>query len=515
MPYAFNPFTDALDYHANVSKDAHVQLVDTGNISVGDSQTMDSITTGTKNTVLGAQSGTSLADGEDNVLVGYNSGQFLSSGDDCVFIGHFSGYYQVSAEDCVMIGTSAGSSGVDTTRATYIGYTAGSKINGGDANTFIGYYSGTGQSFVSGTSDGDTADHLIDSTENFDADGIVKIGMTIQNRDEDTETTITAVDDGDLTLTASIFNLGGGTGGEAYRILTARGGYNVGVGRKTLYEVSSGSFNTAVGNGAGIAIRSGNDNVLIGNEAGELLTDEDNNIFLGYRAGTWHKLSDRLIIDGHTRTNQAEEITNAIIYGVMSANPTSQTLTINAAANIGAGANRVEIDNTGSTTFNGTARIDWAKVTAASITQGTGDHSGTTGDTSGLVGDLSTAFDGNYYHIDEVAAGFDVIVHFTGVTAFNWVQCICNYQGSVSHAVMVQAYNWNTTTWDSYKIVPAAVDEFGAGINTQGDSGFFVPDDINYVGTGGDVGKVDIRLLHSTAGNANHDFDVDCVALYQ
>ena len=181
----------------------------------------------------------------------------------------------------------------------------------------------------------------------------------------------------------------------------------------------------------------------------------------------------------------------------------------------GGTTNFLQIIADGSISFNGTARINWAKITAASITQGAGGHSGTTGDTSGLVGDLTVAFDGNYYHIDEVAAGFDVIIHFTSVTAFNWVQCICNYHGTVSHAVMVQVYNWITTTYDSYRIVPCALDEFGAGINTQGDSGFFIPDDTNYIGTGGDAGKVNIRILHSSSGNAAHDFDVDCVALYQ
>jgi len=194
-------------------------------------------------------------------------------------------------------------------------------------------------------------------------------------------------------------------------------------------------------------------------------------------------------------------------------------LTIDSAQNtkIGDGGttNYTNIAADGTITQKGTARIDWTKITAASITKGAGTHSGTTGDTTGFVADLDTAHDGNYYHIDEVAAGFDVIVHFTSVTAFNWVQALCNYKGTVSHGVVVQVYNWSTTVYDSYKTVPCAINEFGAGINIIGDCGFFVPDDTNYIGTGGDAGKVNVRILHSSSGNAAHDFDADCIALYQ
>ena len=169
----------------------------------------------------------------------------------------------------------------------------------------------------------------------------------------------------------------------------------------------------------------------------------------------------------------------------------------------------------GEISFDSTARIGWAKKTAASITKGNGGFDGTTGDASGLVGDITTAFDGNYIHIDEVAAGFDIAIHFTSIEAFNWVQCLCNYKGAVAHAVMVQVYNWVSGVYDSFRIVPAAIAEFGAGINTIGDSGFFVPDDSAYIGTGANDGKVNVRILHNSSGNSAHDFYIDCVALYQ
>lgn len=320
----------ATDLLVNTINAAYIQLVATGNVSLGDAQTMDSLTTGNINTVIGAGgTGTSLTIANGNILIGYSCGNFLKDTDNNIIIGRNAGYSQVSPETCVIIGYGAGQSGVDTTRAVYVGHQAGGTIKGGEANVFIGYNSGRGHNPVSGTADGTTANHLIDSSETFLTDGIVKSGMVIQNTDDDTETTITAVADGDLTLTADIF-----VSGEDYTIITAKGSYNVGVGRRTLYGITDGAYNIAVGQGAGIALRSGDSNTLLGSEAGELLTDEDYNIYIGNRAGKFHKLDDRLIIDAYTRTSQALEITSAIIYGVMSAAIANQTLRLNAKVGI-------------------------------------------------------------------------------------------------------------------------------------------------------------------------------------
>jgi hypothetical protein len=309
----------------------YVALIAIGNIAIGDASTLDSLTTGNLNIVIGTGSaGTKIEDGNGNIIIGYSAGINLVSTDNNIIIGRSAGYFQQTPEESVMIGYAAGQVGKDTLKATYIGYMAGSMIDGGDANTYIGYKAGLGQSSIYGTSDGDTADHLIDSTAAFSTNGIVKTGMVIKNTTASTATTITNVADGDLTLTADIFNNGGGAGGEAYTIVTANGSYNVAVGRRTLDEISSGNYNVALGNGAGIAVRSGDDNTLIGSESGELLTDESNNIFLGYRSGMWHKLGSRLIIDAFSRASQAVEITDAIVYGVMSSIVANQHLYINA-----------------------------------------------------------------------------------------------------------------------------------------------------------------------------------------
>ena len=194
----------------------YVALIAIGNIAIGDSSTLDSLTTGNLNIVIGTGSaGTKIEDGNGNIIIGYSAGINLVSTDNNIIIGRSAGYFQQTPEESVMIGYAAGQVGTDTLKATYIGYMAGSIIDGGDANTYIGYKAGLGQSSIYGTSDGDTASHLIDSTAAFSTNGIVKTGMVIKNTTASTATTITNVADGDLTLTADIFNNGGGAGGEA------------------------------------------------------------------------------------------------------------------------------------------------------------------------------------------------------------------------------------------------------------------------------------------------------------
>lgn len=154
-------------------------------------------------------------------------------------------------------------------------------------------------------------------------------------------------------------------------------------------------------------------------------------------------------------------------------------------------------------TFANAGRIGWTKKTAASVSAGT-------------VGDLQTLGDGNFHHTDEAAAtpGFSLTVGFTSIAAFNWVQIVGTYAGT--HSVGIQLYNWTTATWDTFGAMDAGVaDVSTAGEYILGNHSFFVPDDANYIGTGGDAGKVNVRFHHTAAGNASHDLDLDVVALYQ
>jgi len=183
----------------------------------------------------------------------------------------------------------------------------------------------------------------------------------------------------------------------------------------------------------------------------------------------------------------------------------------------GGSTNYTIFDVDGDISQSGTARIDWTKITANSITQGNGTHSGTVGGQGGEVGDIQTAGDGNFYHIDEQHAdpGFELTIHFTSVTAFNWVKILATYKGQASHMVQISVYNNSTTTWDCFDALHSSgrAEVATAGEYTLKNCDFFVPDDTNYISGG----NVNVRIRHTFNGNGNtsDDLDVDVVALYQ
>jgi len=174
------------------------------------------------------------------------------------------------------------------------------------------------------------------------------------------------------------------------------------------------------------------------------------------------------------------------------------------------GSNFIGVAPNGNLGFNGTARLAWAKITADSVTTSNGTPTGT-------VADLRVAHDGNFYLVTETAGtGFDTIVDFVSVTAFNWVQAIACYKGNGGHAIAVQLYNWTQTRWDTFNAIHDEIcDVATADGYILDNEGFFVPDDTEYIGTGGDAGKVRARYRHTANGAASHIMNIDVTALYQ
>lgn len=165
----------------------------------------------------------------------------------------------------------------------------------------------------------------------------------------------------------------------------------------------------------------------------------------------------------------------------------------------------VRID--GDLTFADDGQIKWTKYTANSVTLSVGSS-------SSAVADLQSDNDGNVYHVDEVAGtpGLTLIVDFTSVTGFNWVKILATYDGTATHALDLEVYNWTTASWDIFDAIQTGTSNTGT---IFGNHDFFIPDDANYIGTGGSAGQVRIRFNHPMAGNASHDLDIDVVALYQ
>ena len=152
----------------------------------------------------------------------------------------------------------------------------------------------------------------------------------------------------------------------------------------------------------------------------------------------------------------------------------------------------------------------WVKITATTVTTADGTE-------DGAVADLQVAHDGLFYHVVETAGDpFTTIIDFVSVTAFNWVNIIASYDGSATHSVAVQLYNFAETRWDTFDSAPHHfLDVTTADAYIIGNHDFFVPSDTAYIGTGGDAGKVRVRFAHSPAGVNGHDLYIDVVALYQ
>ncbi len=177
---------------------------------------------------------------------------------------------------------------------------------------------------------------------------------------------------------------------------------------------------------------------------------------------------------------------------------------------IGTATTHLKVMPTGSVSFVGSARIEWTKITAASVTTANGTETGTVTNLQSL--------DGSFYQVAETAGTpFTCIIDFTSVTAFNWVNVVASYDGSATHGVALQLWNWTgTPAWNTFNNVPhQMLDVTTAGIYILGNRDFFVPDDTPYIGTGGDAGKVRVRFAHSPTGVNGHDLYVDVVALYR
>jgi len=161
------------------------------------------------------------------------------------------------------------------------------------------------------------------------------------------------------------------------------GFYNIAIGTRAMYVDTTGDNNVVVGGQAAYALANGNRNVLVGVQTGYSMVAVNGSVCVGYQAGytttggghvflgqyagyRQAAVSDYLIIDNRQRANAATELTHAIVYGVMAANPEDQTLT----ANVGA----FTTGNDNTPAYGGYRMAnDVAGVAVTIITNATGD----------------------------------------------------------------------------------------------------------------------------------------------
>ena len=152
--------------------------------------------------------------------------------------------------------------------------------------------------------------------------------------------------------------------GEAALGKATTGFYNFAMGTNALRDLTTGYNNVAIGHQAGANIEGGEDNFYFGRDTGVLTTSggrnlaigtnalrqnvsSDKNVAMGYQAGyyvtggsnillgsyagKYHTTEgNRLIVDSQVRSNKADEISDALIYGVMAADPLNQQIKFNA-----------------------------------------------------------------------------------------------------------------------------------------------------------------------------------------
>jgi hypothetical protein len=142
----------------------------------------------------------------------------------------------------------------------------------------------------------------------------------------------------------------------------------------------------------------------------------------------------------------------------------------------------------------------------------------TNGTSGNVVADLRTAHDNLYYTIAEVAGGagvpgINMTVHFVSVQSFTRVKVIGTYAGSATHAVGIQVYNWVSGVFDTYNAFQTGASDVTPGKVVLDNTSFQMSSCVNYIGTGADLGKVEVRFYHTMSGNANHYLALDVVAL--
>ena len=253
--------------------------------------TLDAITTGDDNTVMGHAAGTALQDGAENVAigtnsmaaatsagqntcVGHNSGAALSSGSLYnVLLGHGAGASMTTGNRNIAIGVSS-MDGFDTEAHNLgIGVSAlGGSVAGGEYNVAIGNYSLSSLT----SSDGNVAvGYEAGKAITGGGDGVVVIGYQAGVALTDCSSSVfigyqagDGHDEEDHNIGIGRHAIGGSVAG---------GEYNIGIGSYNLDALTSGDSNTAIGYNTMTNITSGANNTALGyNSMGDIDTGSGN-----------------------------------------------------------------------------------------------------------------------------------------------------------------------------------------------------------------------------------------------
>jgi len=470
-------------------------------------QAMYANTSGYHNTAFGYQALYTNTTGYYNVAMGY----------EALYLG--TGGYQNSAIGVLSLANNTGYN------QTALGFSAGRTLTGGNSNTFVGFNAG------------------YNASQKVDAVNSMALGngayTTASNQVVIGDTNVTSVVlNGAVTIPNSANNLIIGTGaiGTDVWATFGNGRAMVGYSGTSLTTSSSGDVLIQGASGKGIVFavnnttwRSGttalsilNTGEVVINEGGlaagdfRAETDSYNAIFvdasnesiviMSNAAGKVGFFAATAIVQPIATTDLGVVLSGLGLRAAGTAYPitTSGAVNLQGVTKLGDGAtNYANFTAAGIQSFLGTARIAWTKKTAATATV-------TNMTTTSNVTDLQTANDGNAYTAVEVAnnPNQNLVVGFTSITAFNWVQILGRYQGSSGHGITIQLEitPFDGSAWHTFGLLEDDTSDTNY-INYS----FFVPSDAAYINSG----AVKVRFVHTMNGTAGHELVLDCVALYQ
>jgi hypothetical protein len=126
------------------------------------------------------------------------------------------------------------------------------------------------------------------------------------------------------------------------------------------------------------------------------------------------------------------------------------------------------------------------------------------GDSADALSDLQTMLDGNIYLLGEAngaSPAMNLEIDFTGVSSISAIVVMAYYEGSASHAVRIQLYDYNIANWVTIHTMNDGVD-YEQHFKT-------IVDDTNCISDT----NAKIRLYHTESGIGAHDLYIDYVGL--
>ena len=228
---AIATITDAADY----------------NTAVG-AFSMSALTSGTQNTAHGMNSLLRVTSGNFNTAIGVASLEDITTTSNNTAVGRQSGFYSVGADNTYIgyqSGLGSDGSGADNYN-TAVGSQSLKAITTGDNNTAIGY-----NSLDAGT---DAHDNTAIGFASLGS--AVSVGYAVAIGNE-------SMNNGNVTSSAD---------------------GAVGIGYKSLYDLTSGAENTAIGYNSGLIISTGGENTLLGYSAGKGFDTNSGNTAMGASA---------------------------------------------------------------------------------------------------------------------------------------------------------------------------------------------------------------------------------------